>query len=154
MERQVPAIILMAASTVAAFKSGIFISAISCNWAFVIVATFVLFGTPEPDLILQAFLIRTGAGGVFGAHRLFGQGKGAWVDSPERRKVWEYYVYSREGPLRGDRKGTAAAGGCPFVCRGLFRNLSPQSPPLLESSVTFSSISANEGLGLCNGKVW
>ena len=31
----------------------------------VIVATFVLFGTPEPDLIFAAFLRRTAAGGVF-----------------------------------------------------------------------------------------
>ena len=56
---------LIAASTDAAFKSGILSLAISSNWAFVIVATFVLFGTPEPDLSPQAFLIRTAAGGVF-----------------------------------------------------------------------------------------
>ena len=61
----VPAIMLMAASTVAAFRSGIFFSAISRSCSCVIVATFVLFGTPEPDWILQAFLIRTAAGGVF-----------------------------------------------------------------------------------------
>ena len=30
-----------------------------------IVATFSLFGAAEPDLMLQAFLISTGAGGVF-----------------------------------------------------------------------------------------
>ena len=55
---------LIAASKDAAFKSGIFISAISWIFALEIVATFVLFGTPEPDLMLQAFLIKTAAGGV------------------------------------------------------------------------------------------
>jgi hypothetical protein len=55
---------LIAASKEAAFKSGILSSAISCNFALEIVATFVLFGTAEPDLMLQAFLIKTGAGGV------------------------------------------------------------------------------------------
>ena len=61
----VPSIMLIAASRLAAFKSGIFVSAISFTCAFVIVATLVLFGTPEPDLMLHAFLINTGAGGVF-----------------------------------------------------------------------------------------
>ncbi len=55
---------LIAASTVAAFRSGIFISAISRTLSLEIVATFVLFGTPEPDFRLQAFLSRTAAGGV------------------------------------------------------------------------------------------
>ena len=61
----VPAIMLIAASKDAAFKSGIFISAISWILALEIVATFVLFGTPEPDLMLQAFFNKTAAGGVF-----------------------------------------------------------------------------------------
>src|SRR5699024_8035911 len=65
MERHVPATMLIAASTDAAFRSGIFSSAISWSCAFVIVATLFLFGTPEPDWILHAFLIRTAAGGVF-----------------------------------------------------------------------------------------
>ena len=56
---------LIAASKDAAFKSGIFISAISWILALEIVATFVLFGTPEPDLMLQAFFNKTAAGGVF-----------------------------------------------------------------------------------------
>ena len=56
---------LIAASKEAAFKSGIFISAISWILALEIVATFVLFGTPEPDLMLQAFFNKTAAGGVF-----------------------------------------------------------------------------------------
>ena len=51
----VPAIMLIAASKDAAFKSGIFISAISWILALEIVATLFLFGTPEPDLMLQAF---------------------------------------------------------------------------------------------------
>ena len=45
----VPAIMLIAASKDAAFKSGIFISAISLTLSFEIVATFVLFGAAEPD---------------------------------------------------------------------------------------------------------
>ena len=65
MLRAVPAIMLIAASRFAAFKSGIFVSAISWTCAFVIVATLVLLGTPEPDWMLQAFFIRTAAGGVF-----------------------------------------------------------------------------------------
>ena len=56
---------LIAASKDAAFKSGIFNSAISWILALEIVATLSLLGTAEPDLMLQAFLINTGAGGVF-----------------------------------------------------------------------------------------
>ena len=56
---------LIAASKLAAFKSGIFISAISWILALEILATFVLLGTPEPDLMLQAFLSNTAAGGVY-----------------------------------------------------------------------------------------
>ena len=65
MLRAVPAIMLIAASTDAAFKSGIFISAISLIFSLLIVATFVLFGTPEPDFRLHAFFNKTAAGGVF-----------------------------------------------------------------------------------------
>ena len=61
----VPAIMLIAASMDAAFKSGIFNSAIFWRSALEILATFVLLGTPEPDLMLHAFLRRTAAGGVF-----------------------------------------------------------------------------------------
>ena len=61
----VPAIMLIAASKDAAFKSGIFISAISWIFALEIVATLFLFGTPEPDLMVQAYFNRTAAGGVF-----------------------------------------------------------------------------------------
>ena len=56
---------LIAASMLPAFRSGIFISAISLTLSLEIVATFVLFGTPEPDFRLQAFFSRTAAGGVF-----------------------------------------------------------------------------------------
>ena len=65
MLRAVPAIMLMAASTLAAFRSGILSSAISRTCALVMVATFVLFGVPDAVSMLQAFLIRTAAGGVF-----------------------------------------------------------------------------------------
>ena len=61
----VPAIMLIADSTEAAFKSGIFWVAISFKASLEMVATFVLFGTPEPLSILQAFFKRTAAGGVF-----------------------------------------------------------------------------------------
>ena len=61
----VPAIMLMAASRLAAFRSGIFVSAISLTWSFVILPTFSLLGTPEAFCRPAAFLIRTAAGGVF-----------------------------------------------------------------------------------------
>ena len=60
----VPAIMLIAASMLAAFKSGIFISAISFTLSLEIEATFVLLGTPDPDLMLQYFFNNTAAGGV------------------------------------------------------------------------------------------
>ena len=65
MLRAVPAIMLTALSRLAAFRSGSFALAISSSCALVIVATLVLLGSPDPDWILQAFLIRTAAGGVF-----------------------------------------------------------------------------------------
>ena len=61
----VPAIMLIAASIDAAFKSFIFVSAICCKSALDTVATFFLFGSPDPDWILQAFFNKTAAGGVF-----------------------------------------------------------------------------------------
>ena len=48
MLRQVPAIMLMAVSRFAAFRSGILVLAISSSCFFVMDATFVLLGTPEP----------------------------------------------------------------------------------------------------------
>ena len=65
MLRAEPAIIAMAASMLAALRSGIFCSAIFRICSPVIVATFVLLGTPEPLSMPHAFLIRTAAGGVF-----------------------------------------------------------------------------------------
>ena len=50
----VPAIMLIAASKEPAFKSGIFNSAISCNFALEMVATLSFCGTAEPDLMLHA----------------------------------------------------------------------------------------------------
>ena len=64
MERAVPAIMLIADSSVLALRSRIFISAIFWTEALEMVATFVLLGTPEPDSMLHSFLIRTAAGGV------------------------------------------------------------------------------------------
>ena len=61
----VPAIMLIAASTVAAFKSGIFNSAIFLTCSFVNLPTLVLFGTPEPLSNPNSYFIRTAAGGVF-----------------------------------------------------------------------------------------
>ena len=48
MLRAVPAIMLIADSMLAALRSGIFCSAIFLTCSFVILATLVLFGTPEP----------------------------------------------------------------------------------------------------------
>ena len=64
MLRAVPAIMLIAASTDAAFRSGIFSSAILRTSSLEIVATLVLFGTPDAVFRLQAFFNRTAAGGV------------------------------------------------------------------------------------------
>ncbi len=64
MLRAVPATIAIAASTVAAFKSGIFVSAISRTCFVVIFATFSVLGLPDALSIPAAFLIRSEAGGV------------------------------------------------------------------------------------------
>ena len=61
----VPAIVFIAASTLPAFKSGIFVSAISFNWAFVIVATISFTEFPDPFWTLAAFFNKSDAGGVF-----------------------------------------------------------------------------------------
>ncbi len=65
IERAVPAIMLIAVSTFAALRSAIFCSAIALSCSFVMEATLFLLGSPEPDSIPTAFLIRTAAGGVF-----------------------------------------------------------------------------------------
>src|SRR5450432_4664986 len=64
IDRAVPLMLLIAASTDAAFRSGIFWVAMSRTWASVTVPTLVLLGTPEPLARLAAFLSRTAAGGV------------------------------------------------------------------------------------------
>src|SRR6185503_7968142 len=65
IERAVPAMICIAPSTSFAFRSGIFVSAISrsCDWLSL--PTFSRFGTLEPLGRLSASLMRTPAGGVF-----------------------------------------------------------------------------------------
>jgi hypothetical protein len=64
MLRAVPSTIRIADSTLAAFKSGIFVSAISRTLSRLTVATLLRFGSPEPDSIPAAFLRSTAAGGV------------------------------------------------------------------------------------------
>ena len=54
----------VAASTLAALRSGILMVAISLTWSLVSLATFWVSGRPEADCRPQAFLIRTAAGGV------------------------------------------------------------------------------------------
>ena len=61
----VPAIMLTAASIELALRSGILILAISSTCALVILATLFLLGAALALWIPHAFLIRTGAGGVF-----------------------------------------------------------------------------------------
>ena len=56
---------LIAASRLPAFKSGILSSAILVISSLEIVATFCLIELGEPDSSLQAFFKRTAAGGVF-----------------------------------------------------------------------------------------
>ncbi len=60
----VPPTIFIAASISLALRSGIFVWAISCNWALVIVPTFFLLGSLEPRSIFAALRISTDAGGV------------------------------------------------------------------------------------------
>ena len=61
----VPAIMLIAASMLAAFKSGIFVSAIFWISALEIVATVSLSELPAPLWMFHAFFNKTAAGGVF-----------------------------------------------------------------------------------------
>src|ERR1700733_13132550 len=65
IERAVPAMIFSAASIVVAFRSGIFVSAICWTWAAVSEPTLVLCGSLLPLSTPAAFLISSGAGGVF-----------------------------------------------------------------------------------------
>ena len=65
IERAVPFTMLIAASIDAAFKSGIFCSAIVLTWAIVNFPTFSLFGFPDAFFNPNAFLIRTATGGTF-----------------------------------------------------------------------------------------
>ena len=64
IERAVPLMLLMAVSTEAAFRSGIFCVAISRTCFSVTLPIFSLFGVPEPLAIPAAFISRTAAGGV------------------------------------------------------------------------------------------
>jgi hypothetical protein len=61
----VPLIISIAFSILKAFRSGIFVVAISFTWSMVSFPTLSLFGVPEPLTIPAAFLISSEAGGVF-----------------------------------------------------------------------------------------
>src|SRR3954468_6537281 len=65
IERAVPAMILAAWSMSFAFRSAIFASAMSRTCCWVIFATLLRFGSPEPLGMPAASLIRTAAGGVF-----------------------------------------------------------------------------------------
>lgn len=65
MLRAVPSTINIAASTVAALRSGILVSAISRTLSRFTVATFLRLGSPDPDWIPAATLSKTAAGGVF-----------------------------------------------------------------------------------------
>ena len=64
MLRAVPSIMRIAASTSAAFRSCILVSAISLTWSFVTEATFFVLGSPEPCSTPAAFFSKTAAGGV------------------------------------------------------------------------------------------
>src|SRR6185369_4646473 len=64
IDRAVPSTVLMAASTEAALRSGIFFLAISSTCALVRLPTLVLLGTAEPLAIPTAFMIKMGTGGV------------------------------------------------------------------------------------------
>ncbi len=64
IERAVPLMLLIAVSTDAAFKSGIFCVAISRTCFSVTLPIFSLLGVPEPLAMPAAFFSRTAAGGV------------------------------------------------------------------------------------------
>ena len=63
--RAVPSTVRIAASRLAAVRSGIFMRAISSTCFLVTWPTFFLFGSPDPFSIPAAFLSSTDAGGVF-----------------------------------------------------------------------------------------
>ena len=65
MERAVPLTMLIAASMLAALRSGIFFSAISRTCACVSWPTLGLLGLPLPDSRPSAYLMSTGTGGVW-----------------------------------------------------------------------------------------
>src|SRR5207302_4550268 len=65
MDRAVPRTLLIAASTEAAFKSGIFCLAMSSTCFAVTLPTLSLFGTPDPLAMPAARFNRIEAGGVF-----------------------------------------------------------------------------------------
>src|SRR5712692_2715088 len=65
IERAVPSTVLIAASSDAAFRSGILVLAISSTCFLVTLPTLFLFGTPEPFCKPAAFRRRIAAGGVF-----------------------------------------------------------------------------------------
>ena len=87
MERAVPFTMLIAASTSAALRSGIFSVAISRTCASVSFATLSLLGLADPLSMLQAFLMRTAAGGVL-------------VTKVKERSAYTVMidVYKRQGP--------------------------------------------------------
>src|SRR5271167_2404701 len=64
IERAVPRMLLIAFSTEAAFKSGIFCLAMSSTCRAVTLPTLSLFGVPDPLAIPAARLRRIAAGGV------------------------------------------------------------------------------------------
>jgi len=64
IDRAVPLMLFTAASTEAAFRSGIFCVAISRTCFSVTLPIFSLFGVPDPFATPAAFLSRTAAGGV------------------------------------------------------------------------------------------
>jgi hypothetical protein len=64
MERAVPRMLLEAVSTELAFRSGIFLVAISRICFSVTLPIFSLLGVPEPFSMPAAFSSRTAAGGV------------------------------------------------------------------------------------------
>ena len=65
MLRAVPSTTRIAADRSDAFKSGIFVFAMSSTCCFVTLPTFSLFGVPEPFGTPAAFSSSTAAGGVF-----------------------------------------------------------------------------------------
>ena len=65
MDLAVPRMLLIAVSTVAAFRSGIFCFAMSSTCFAVTVPTLLRFGSADPFARFATFFSRTYAGGVF-----------------------------------------------------------------------------------------